>query len=170
MRLYHGKIPAIAEDVVKTLAEAGDIEVENEAEVRLDIESVLKEYSRREREITDEAKTRMEARGMGYAQLGRVKSQVAKERGAPGGEDALPFILEQILEILFHSPNVAEIFADDTVLRKKLTPILRKHMDVESDLDKEVRAKIKNLEEGTATFEVEYAKVMEQIKRKRGLT
>jgi hypothetical protein len=43
-------------------------------------------------------------------------------------------------------------------------------MDVETDLDREVRSKIKNLEEGTNTFEVEYARVMEQIKKTRGLS
>jgi hypothetical protein len=32
-----------------------------------------------------------------------------------------------------------------------------------------VRRRIKNLEEGTQTWELEYAKVMEQIKRKHGL-
>jgi hypothetical protein len=43
-------------------------------------------------------------------------------------------------------------------------------MEVDSDLDREVRSKIKNLQEGTSDFDVEYAKVMEQIKHKRGLT
>ncbi len=170
MRLYSGKISVIAEDVVKVLVADGDIEVENEAEVRLDIESVLKEHLRRDREVTDEAKTRMEQRGLGYSQLGKMKSQVAKEKNTPGQDDALPFLLEQILEILFHSPNVIEVFAEDMDMRKKLAPVLRKHMDVETGLDEEVRSKIKNLEEGTANFEVEYSKVMEQIKRKRGLT
>ena len=63
-----------------------------------------------------------------------------------------------------------EIFAEDMAMRKKLAPVLKKHMDVESGLDEEVRSKIKNLEEGTANFEIEYSKVMEQIKRKKGLT
>jgi len=169
MKLYAGKIPSISEDIIRGLTADGDIEVENEAEARLDIESVLKEYLRKDREVTEEAKNRMESRGLGYSNLGRVKGQVAKERNAPGGEDALPYILEQILEILFHSQNITEIFAEDSDLRRKITPILRKHMDVEADLDKEVRSKIKNLEEGTATFEIEYAKVMDQLKRKKGL-
>ena len=37
------------------------------------------------------------------------------------------------------------------------------------DLDREVRSKIKNLSEGTATFEIEYQRVMEQMKAKKGL-
>ena len=170
MRLYRGKVETIAEDVIRTLKEAGSIELENEAEARLDIEAVLKEYLRLEREIVDDAKSRMEVRGLGYSQLGKVKSQVSKERGAPGQDEVLPYLLDQIMNILFHSANVAEIFAEDVELRKALTPILRKHMEVDSDLDREVRSKIKNLQEGTTDFDIEYARVMEQTKHRRGLS
>ena len=170
MRLFRGKVELIAEDVIATLKASGDIEIENEQEARLDIEAVLKEYLRLDREVVEEAKNRMEVRGLGYSQLGRVRSQVAKERGTPGQDEILPYLLDQILNLLFHSNHVSEIFADDAELRKKLTPILKKHMDVENDLDREVRSKIKNLEEGTSTFEVEYTRVMEQIKQKRRLS
>lgn len=170
MRLYRGKIEAIAEEVIRTLVSQDLIEVENEAEAKLDIQSVLKEHLRLDREIVEEAKNRMEARGLGYGQLGRVKGQISKERGAADGEETLPYLMEQILNILFHSNNVGEIFAEDIELRKLITPILRKHMDVDTDLDREVRSKIKNLEEGSSTFDIEYARVMEQMKQKRGLS
>jgi hypothetical protein len=170
MRLYPGKIETIAEDVIRTLKERGSVELESDVEARRDVESVLKEYLRLDREIVDEAKNRMEIRGLGYSQLGKVKGQVGKERGAPSQDEVLPYLLDQIMHLLFHSANVAEIFAEDVELRKSLTPILRKHMEVDSDLDREVRSKIKNLQDGTTDFDVEYARVMEQIKHKRGLT
>jgi len=130
---------------------------------------VLKEYLRFERSISDEAKNRMEVRGVPYAQLGKIRSQVAKEKGAPQSEDVLPYLIDQILNMLFHSRNVEEIYADDADLRKKVAPIMRKHMDVGGELDEEVRSKIKNLEEGTATFEIEYQRIMGDMKRKKGL-
>jgi hypothetical protein len=170
MRLYRGKIETIAEDVIRTLREQGSIELESEVEARQDIEAVLKEFLRLEREIVDDAKNRMEVRGLGYSQLGKVRSQVSKERGAPGQDEILPYLLDQIMHLLFHSANIAEIFAEDVDLRRAITPILRKHMEVDSDLDREVRSKIKNLTEGTTDFDVEYARVMEQIKHKRGLS
>jgi hypothetical protein len=170
MRLFSGKIPTISEEVVRVLTADGDIETEAPAEVILDVESVLKEYLRYEREISDEAKNRLEARGLPYAQLGKLKAQVAKEKGAPPTDETLPYLLEQIMNILFHSPNVVEIFAEDPDLRKKLAPVLKKHMDVGGELDEQVRSKIKNLEEGTATFEIEYARIMDDMKRKKGLT
>lgn len=170
MRLFSGKIPVIAQEVVKTLTEGDDIITERPLEVQADIESVLKEYLRQERRVTDEAKTRMESRGLGYTELGKMKSQVARDLKLQTGEETLPYILDQILEMLFHSGNVEEIFAEDNVLRKKVTTILKRHMDVEQELDKEVRGKIKNLEEGTAAFETEYARVMDQLKRNKRLT
>ncbi|RLB50241.1 MAG: DUF507 domain-containing protein [Deltaproteobacteria bacterium] len=169
MRLFSGKIGAIADDVVRGLTSDGDIDVVSEEEVRLDIEAVLKEYLRMDREIAEEAKNRMEVRGLGYSNLGRVKSQVSKERGAPPSDEILPYLLGQILNMLFHSNNVEEIYTEDLALRTKITPILKKHIDVEEKLDKEVRSKIRNMQDGTAAFEVEYDKVMSQMKRKRGL-
>ena len=67
------------------------------------------------------------------------------------------------------SPHIEEIFAEDTVLRKRMADVLKKHMLVDQELDEEVRRKIRNLEEGTATWEVEYGKVLDQLKRNRGL-
>lgn len=170
MRLYRGKIEAIAEEVIATLKSSGAIEVEDPAEAKLDVEAVLKEYLRLDREVVEEAKNRMEVRGMTYSQLGRVKGQVAKDRGAPPQEEILPYLLDQILNILFHSTHVGEIFADDAEMRKQLAPVLKKHMEVDTELDREVRSKIKNLEEGSSEFEIEYARVMGQIKQNKRLT
>jgi hypothetical protein len=169
MRLYKGKIGPIAEEIITTLTKEGDIEVEDPQEARLDIEAVLKEYLRLERSIVEEAKNRMEIQGLGYSHLSQVRSQVAKEHGYPTAEETLPYLLEQLLNILFYSNNVGEIFSGDSDLRKKIAQILRKQMEVDTELDREVRSKIRNLQEGTTTFDVEYAKVMKQIKQRRGL-
>ncbi|MGF1465755.1 MAG: DUF507 family protein [Sandaracinaceae bacterium] len=170
MRLFSGKIPAIAEDVVQTLTSAGDIDAEQPEEVKLDIEAVLKEYLRQERDVLDEAKNRLEIRQLPYSQLGKMKSMVARERQVPIGDDMLPYVLEQTLTMLFHSQNVDEVYADDITLRKKMTTVFRRHLDVEGELDREVRSKIKNLQEGTATFEIEYQRKMNELKRKKRLT
>ncbi|RZV49004.1 MAG: DUF507 family protein [Deltaproteobacteria bacterium] len=169
MRLYSGKIGPMVDDLVRELTAGEDIEVEEVAEVRLDLEAVLKEYVRRERQTIDEAKDRMEREGLGYSKLGRMRQRVAKEMGFPQQDEVLPYLIDQLLNMLFHSSNVVEIYADDATLRKKMTPILRRHMEVDTGLDAEVRSKIKNLQEGTSAFEVEYAKVMDQLKHKRGL-
>ena len=63
-----------------------------------------------------------------------------------------------------HSQWVDEVFADDAELRKKMKVIIRRHMLVDEEIDAEVRQRIKNLQEGSTAWDVEYAKVMEQIK------
>jgi hypothetical protein len=42
-------------------------------------------------------------------------------------------------------------------------------MQVDEAIDQEVRDRIKNLEEGTQAWDVEYQKVLEQIKTKHGI-
>ncbi len=170
MKLYSGKIPTIAAEMIRSLVEAQDIEVSDHNEAQLDIEAVLKEYVRLDRELTDRAKDQLESRKLSYAQFGRVKKQVAEERGLGLGDEAVSWIADQIIGCLMHSANVEEVFVEDNELRKKMAVILRRHMAVDEEVDRETRDKIKNLEEGTRTWEIEYQKVMEQIKKKRGLS
>jgi len=91
MRLYSGKIGPIVDDLVLDLTAQKDIEVEEVAEVRLDLEAVLKEYVRRERQMIDEAKDRMEREGLGYSKLGRMRQRLAKEMGFPQQDEVLPY-------------------------------------------------------------------------------
>lgn len=169
MRLYSGKIPSIAAEVVKTLADAGDIAVGDKGEAEMDVQAVLKEYLRIEREVTEKAKDLLQKRGLPYEQFGKVKRTLAGEKGIGLGEEGLDWMTNQMIESFMQSPHVDEIFVDDTVLRRRMADVLKKHMLVDEELDEEVRRKIKNLEEGTATWEVEYGRVLEQIKRNRGL-
>ena len=48
--------------------------------------------------------------------------------------------------------------------------MLRNHTSNTTELDREVRSKIRNLQEGTAAFEIEYERVMTQLKARKGLT
>ena len=67
------------------------------------------------------------------------------------------------------SKHIDEVFAEDAVLRRKVKDIAKKHMMVDETIDQEVRDRIKNLQEGTSAWEVEYSKVLEQIKSKHGV-
>jgi len=169
MRLYSTKIPLISSEIIKSLGETEAIALVDQNEAELDVQAVLKEYLRLEREVTDKAKDVLQTRGLPYEQFGRVKKALAAERNVQFGEDGLEWMTNQIIESFLNSPHVEEVFVDDASLRRTMTQILRKHMQVDTDLDVEVRRRIKNLEEGTATWEVEYNKALEQIKRNRGL-
>jgi uncharacterized protein len=169
MRLYSGKIPSVGAEIVKALVEAGDIEVSDRAEAEMDVQAVLKEYLRVDREITEKAKDLLQKRNLPYEQFGKVKRALAGEKAFGLGEDGLEWMTTQMIESFMQSPHIEEIFVEDTVLRKRMSDILKKHMQVDEELDEEVRRRIKNLQEGTSTWEVEYGKVLDQIKRNRGL-
>jgi uncharacterized protein len=169
MRLYAGKIPSIASEIVKALVDGGDLAVLDRAEADLDVQAVMKEYLRLEREVTDKAKDLLSKRNLPYEHFGKVKRQVAAEKGFSLGDEGLDWMTNQMIEAFMQSPHVEEVFAEDTVLRKRMADILKKHMHVDEEIDAEVRRRIRNLEEGTATWEVEYQKALDQIKKNRHL-
>jgi uncharacterized protein len=169
MRLYSGKIPLVGTEIVKTLVDDGDIAVTDRSEAEIHVQAVLKEYLRLDREITEKAKDLLQKKNLPYEQFGKIKRTLAGEKAFGLGEDGLEWMTTQMIESFMQSPHIEEIFVDDTVLRKRMGDILKKHMQVDEELDEEVRRRIKNLEEGTSTWEVEYGKVLDQIKRNRGL-
>ncbi|MDX2021755.1 MAG: DUF507 family protein [Deltaproteobacteria bacterium] len=169
MRLYSTKIPLIGTEVVKALLDEEAIAVSDRAEAELDVQAVLKEYMRLDREITDKAKDILQKKGLPYEQFGRVKRSVADEKKFALGDEGLDWITNQLIESFLNSPHIDEVFVEDNVLRKSMAAILKRHMAADGELDAEVRRRIRNLEEGTATWEVEYNKVLEQMKRNRGM-
>lgn len=170
MRLFHGQVPVIAEEIIRTLLRNEELEVvdENVDEAQLDVESVLREFIRMDRELTDRARE-MVARSGGQTSIGRVKRQLAKEKHFKVGDEAIDYVIDQLIETFLYSHFVEEVFAEDHEIRKRLAPIIRKYTQMEEELDKEVRDKIKNIEEGSQTWDIEYQKVMDNLKRKKNL-
>jgi len=169
MRLYAGKIPVIAAELVKALIDGDDLSVLDRGEADLDVQAVLKEYLRLERECTEKAKDLLQKRNLPYEHFGKIKRQIAAEKAFGLGDEGLDWMTTQMIESFMQSPHIEEVFADDATLRKKMTDILKKHMQIDDEIDAEVRRRIKNLEEGTATWEVEYQKALGQIKKNRRL-
>jgi len=169
MRLYPGKVDTIAAEIITTLTQAGDIEVSDGNEAQLDAASVLKEYIRVDKELTERAKDILEIRGLPYSHLGRTKRQLAEQKEFGLGEEGLSWIANQMLEAFMSSRHVDEVFAEDNILRRKIKDICKKHMQVDEAIDQEVRDRLKNIEEGTQAWDIEYAKVLEQVKGKHGL-
>jgi hypothetical protein len=170
MRLFAAKVPAIATDVVRVLVASKDIEAEAPREVESDVQAVLNNYLSVEREVNDRAKDMMERTGRPTSDFNRMRQMVADEKGIKIGEDMLDYLLDQVVEIFHHSANVDEIFCEDVELRRKMAPVFKKHMAADDALDGEVRAQLKHLREGTPAWEVEYSRVLDQVKRKRGLS
>jgi uncharacterized protein len=169
MRLHSAKVPQIAAEMVAALVSEKAIESEQPDEVELDIQSVLSQYIRDEQEVSDRAKDLAAARSLPPTELGRMKRLVAEERRMKVGDDAIDYLLDQLVEILMHSHNVDEIFAEDVELRRIMRIPLRKQIAEEESLVAEVRGRLRHVQEGTSLWEVEYRRMMEDIKRRKGI-
>ncbi len=171
MRLYRSQIPRIAEDIIATLVLDGDIVVEEgaNADAEEDLKAIMEEYLRQESRVVQETREFMEANQITYDQFGRVKSQFADKRGHPTGDDGIRWIIGQIIENFMISRFVEEVFGEDRKMKRTLMRLFRKHLIEEADLDREVRGRLKNMRPGTEKWDIEYRRVMDEVRRKRGL-
>ncbi len=167
MRLFSGKVSALSEELVKVLSTNKDIECESNREVARDFEAVFNAYLNTEREVIDRAKEMSQNRP---SEFGRLKRMLAEQSGIQVGDEMLDYLLNQLIEMLMHSANVEEVFAEDHALRKRMRTVLRKYLELDEALDTEVRGKLRHVEEGSRTWEVEYQRVMSDIQRRRGLS
>ena len=170
MRLYAGRISNIAEEIIRILRdnEAIDVTPELVPEAELDVQSVLREYLRVDRDLTNRAREMSDA---GQGSFGRIKRRLAYQASFKTGDEAIDYIVDQLIETFLHSNNIDEIYADDLELRRRISLIVKKYtQEVESQLDKEVRERIKNLTEGSQTWDLEYERMMKQLKREKKYT
>lgn len=169
MRIPKSRVSSLAQEIFKSLVEHKDIETETPSEVQRDIESVLNQYIRDEQEITDKARDIMARQGLPSSQIGKTKRQLAEQRNFKLGEDGIDYIVDQLIEFLMHSHNVDEIYAPDHRLRRLLREPLRRVLHSEGELDTAVRGRMKHMQEGTAAWEIEYQRILEDVKRRKGI-
>lgn len=171
MKLYPKLIPAIAREIVERLTKDNDVEVEplRVGDAELDMASIMKEYLAAEERVNQATREALDRRGYDHGRFAQVKREMADVRGFKMGDDGIDYIIDQMIEFLLVSRNVEEVYAEDNTLRKKLHSIMKRHLDIDEDVDREARGRLKHLQEGTAAFEIEYQKAVEQIRRNRGL-
>lgn len=170
MRLYSGRFKLIASEVVSALVDAELLEISSDMrpEAELDVVGVLREYQRMDRQISQQARDETATDGRS-AEMKR-RRELAKQKNFRMGDDALEYLVNQMIEVFMATPSIEEIYGTDRELRAKLTPILRRHTASQDDeVDVEVRSKIKNLQEGSTAWEVEYERTLERVRRNRGL-
>jgi hypothetical protein len=170
MRLFSGKVESLSDELVKALVDGQDIECESRKEVARDLESVFTNYLRLEREALERAKDLLTQRNMPPTELPRLRKLAAEQKGIKVGEEMLDYLLDQLIEMLMHSGNVDEVFREDHELRRRMRPVLKKYLEVDEQLETEVRGKLRHMQEGTRTWEVEYQRLMGDIQRRKGLT
>ncbi len=169
MRIHQPKIPQLAREILDALVSNKDIETGSNEEVRRDIESVLAQFAREEQAVSEKARDLQAARSLPPSEVSRMRKLLATERGIKVGDEAIDYLLDQLIEILMHSPHVEEVWAEDLVLRRRMRDPLRRHAAMDEQIQQEVRAQLKHVKEGGAVWEVEYQRMMEEIRRRKGL-
>ena len=170
MRLYASKIPPITDAISKALIDPNHLEVNDREEFKRDVESILKEYLRKNREITERSKDMLETRGLPYSDLYRIRRQLADDQDFGIGDESVNWIANQLIELFMQSQFVEEIYAEDPAMRAMIREVLKRHMQHDDDLDREVRRQLKHLRDGSEAFDVEYERQLEVIRRKHGLS
>ena len=171
MRIYRKVIPKISKDVIRSLLANRAIEVEDgrRDEAELDVAGVLVEYLNALDRISTDAHDALQRHGLAMESLGRVKRSLAESRRVATGESALEYVIDRIIDALFNSKNIEEVFAEDLELRGMVQESIRKYLGVDEELDREVRGRLKNLREGTSEWEVEYGRLIDQMRHSKAL-
>lgn len=172
MKIYRKKIGPIADEIVNTLVRDGDIEILGSLHnaVTRDISGFIDTYVKGETAITDSAKAFLEQKSLSSTQLHKVKNILAREKDFKLGDEALEYLADKIIRYFMTEEAIDEVYSEDVEMRKKIFDIFRRHLDMDDDIDREVRSRLKNIPENSLIFKIEYDKVMREVKRKRGLT
>lgn len=171
MTLYRKIIPKIAREIIRTLCSKSAIEVEEDklSEAELDLAAVIVGHLDTDEEISREAADTLVRLGMPKDRFLQMKQRFAERRGIKLGDEGLEFLMGQLVEALFASKNIEEIFADDLELKKIINECVTKALKVSDDVEQEARARLKNVREGTPEWDIEYPRMIAQVKRQKGL-
>ena len=171
MRLYRKAIPKIAREIIRSSNAQEHIELEDNKmdEAELDLAAILVSYMNDEEKLVRDTRDVMSRRGMSADRFAQMKKSMADSRGFKTGEDGLDFLLAQLLEGLFASRNIIEIYAEDNDLRLLMKSAIQKFTNVDEEIEREARGRLRNLREGTPEWEIEFPRAVAILKRQKGL-
>ena len=168
MKIYRRVIPKIAKDVVRTLLanQAVDVEDGRRDEAELDIAGVMVAYLNDVDQVTNDAKEALQRHQLGIENLGRIKRGIANTRNVTLGDDAKDFVINGIIKALYESKYIEEVYLEDHELRVLILAAMDKYLGVDEELDREVRGRLRNLREGTPEWELEYSRLISQMRHR----
>ncbi|MEC9464793.1 MAG: DUF507 family protein [Myxococcota bacterium] len=166
MKIYRKVIPRISKDVIRALLANRSIEIEEgrRDEAELDIAGVFVRYLNDVDKLAEDALEAIARHNRKRSEFQTVREHLAKKRGLAIGSDAKEYLLTQVIDGLFSSKQILEVFAEDEEIRVMIDTAVSKYLGVDEELDREVRHRLKNLREGTAEWEVEYAQLINQMR------
>lgn len=171
MKLYRGKIPVIAQEVVQQLTDANHIDVDPEMkpEAEQDLQAIMHNYLREERRLQDVVRDYIAEYQIEYDRRGEIRRTKAKERNHPIGDRVMPYLANQFLRMIMNSPNFDEVYSDDNAIKQVLFAVLRANNVNEAELRDAAREKLKHLDENSLEYQIMYRDAIAEVRRKRGL-
>ena len=112
MKLYKGKIPVIAQELVAKLVDDGDVELVPgmRSEAELDLQSIMNNYLRQERRLNNVVRDYIADYKIDYDRRGEIRREKAKELGHPIGDRVMPYLATQFNRMIMNSPNFDEVY------------------------------------------------------------
>lgn len=171
MKIYRKMIPSISKEILRSLLndKLVDIVDGHREDAELDISHVLVDYLDKEEKLNNDARDLIKHRGLPIEKLGIVKKNLADARDFVVGDDVGDWIMNQMVEALFNSRHIAEVYAEDHDLKRACIAVLRRYQGVDEQIDKEVRSRIRQFREGTTDWDIEYDRVITQMRRIHGV-
>ena len=168
MKVYRKVIPRIAKDVIRVLLANRCIEIEvgRRDEAELDIAGVFVRYLNEVEQLNEDTRDALTRHKLGPEAFPRVKVTLATKRKLALGDEVLGHLLSSVIESLFDSRQVLEVFSEDGEIREILHTTVSKYIGVDEELDREVRHKLKAFREGTPEWEDEYARLINSMRIK----
>ena len=163
VRLYRRSLTIASSLRLNEYVEIEDIQV---IEAELDLATTMVEYMNNEDRISQEARSGLQRRHLPADRYAMVKRSIAEVREFPLGEAGVNFVAGKVLEALFDSDNVEEIYGSDEELRTIIDEVLAKHLTVDEEIDRNVRAALRNKREGSYEFETEYNRRVRELTRR----
>jgi hypothetical protein len=171
LKIYRKLIPTLVKEIVARLVEDRDIEIAEGRidDAREDLSAILRSYCDVDDRVTELAKEAMERRSIPMSRLQSVRQTLARDKRHLIGDEGIDYVIDQMLEFLLISRNIEEVFSDDHTMRRKVYQVMKKHLDVDEELDRMARARLRHLQDGTNEWDIEYNKEVERLKRLKGL-
>ncbi len=81
----------------------------------------------------------------------------------------IEYLTGKIIEILWNSEHVEEIYASNRTLKQKISAIFEEYCNLDEVVEEEAARRLKHLQKGTQDWEIEFDKLSEEIRRKKGI-
>jgi len=152
-----------SENIVSHLLNKKYIEVTDKTEAAKDVDSVFVAYKNTEQHVSNLAQETIAKNDISRDYFYKTKLSIARQNGIEIGENAVAYLIKQIIAVMMQSPYVDEVYAEDHVLQKNIRPFIREIFAKNKTIDKKIKKQLRHVDENTEKWKIEYQRLKEKI-------